>query len=248
MSSKVYLVTGANRGLGRGFIVEFAKRTNTTIIAGVRDLESPSSKSLATLPVAAGTKIIAVQIEVASQSSIKAAIKTLQEVHNITTIDVVISNAGISAYYGSAATTPLEQVREHFEVNAIGTLSLFQETWPLLQKSKQPTFMAISTGISSLGAIDAYPMQATAYGMSKVAVNYAMRKMHFENEGLVTFVICPGWVDTDMGSFGAKTVGMEKAPVTVEQSIGGIVKKLDAATRETVGGTFLSFDDAKYPW
>jgi norsolorinic acid ketoreductase len=68
----------------------------------------------------------------------------LTEKEGIEKIDVLISNAGISNYYGDAAITPLEEVREHFEVNTIGTLSLFQETWPLLQKSSKPVFMALS--------------------------------------------------------------------------------------------------------
>lgn len=170
------------------------QRPDVTIIAGVRDPNSPTSQSLTTLPTGPNSKVIVTPIDISSQASIKAGIASLSA-HSITTIDILISNAGISNYFGLATTTPIEIVREHFEVNAIGTLSLFQEVWPLLKQSKKergPVFMALSSGVGSIGDMGKLPLEATAYGMSKVAVNYMVRKIHFENEGLVAFVISPG--------------------------------------------------------
>jgi norsolorinic acid ketoreductase len=68
----------------------------------------------------------------------------LTQEKGIEKIDVLISNAGIANYYGDATITPLEEVREHFEVNAVGTLSIFQETWGLLKKGEKPIFMSLS--------------------------------------------------------------------------------------------------------
>lgn len=174
------------------------QRPDVTIIAGVRDTTSSSSKSLTTLPAGPNSKVILTTIDVSSQESIKSGIASLR---GITHIDILISNAGISNYYGPATETPLSTVREHFEVNAIGSLSLFQESWPLLKESKKeggPVFLAISTGVASMTAMEKIPMQATAYGMSKAALNYAVRKIHFENPGLVAFVISPGYVSTPL--------------------------------------------------
>jgi norsolorinic acid ketoreductase len=115
------------------------------VIAGVRDPSSESAKALLDLPTAGDcTKVILSEIDVTSPDSIKAAVKKLTKEDGIERIDILISNAGIANYYGPAAVTPLEEVREHFEVNAVGALSLFQETWPLLQKSEGPVFMALS--------------------------------------------------------------------------------------------------------
>lgn len=92
------------------------------------------------------------------------------------------------------------------------------------------------------------PVPATAYGISKVAVHYMLRKIHFENEKLIAFTLSPGWVKTEMGNAGAQAMGMESAPVTLEDSIKGMVEKIDGATREETGGTLQSFDETKYPW
>ena len=161
---------------------------------------------------------------------------------------MVIANAGITDYYGKAVDTPLSEVRSHFEVNAIGVLTLFQATLPLLLKSPKPIFVALSTGISSIGAMGDIPIPATAYGMSKVALNYMIRKIHFENERLTAFVLSPGWVQTDMGAAGAAAMGMERAPVDVEDSVQGMLEKIDNATRAETSGTLQSFDETKYPW
>lgn len=92
------------------------------------------------------------------------------------------------------------------------------------------------------------PVPATPYGMSKVALNYMVRKIHFENEKLTAFVLTPGWVQTDMGNAGATAIGLESAPVKIEESIKGMLEKIDNATREGTSGTLQSFDETKYPW
>lgn len=118
----------------------------------------------------------------------------LQKEHQIDHIDVVVAMAGISKYYEVAAKTAISEVRDHFEVNSVGPLLLFQATLPLLEKSAHPVFVGISTGIASIGDMHTMPMPVTAYGMSKVALNYLVQKIHLENPSLVAFVLSPGYV------------------------------------------------------
>ncbi|KAH7400158.1 aflatoxin biosynthesis ketoreductase-like protein nor-1 [Cadophora sp. MPI-SDFR-AT-0126] len=248
-SPKIYLITGANRGLGRGLVEALIQRPNTTVIAGVRDPNEASSQSLSTLPTAPGSKVITIAIDNTDASKTAKSISTLEPQYGITKLDVVIANAGISKYYGPAATTPIAEVRDHFEVNALGSLILFQETWPLLKASSAPMFVALSTAVGSIGeSMASLPLPATAYGSSKAALNYIVRKIHFENPELTAFALVPGWVQTEMGNLGARSSGMEEAPVTLKDSIHGMLSKIDGATREKTSGTFQSFDDTEYTW
>lgn len=235
-------------GLGRGLLEALSQRPNTTIIAGVRDLSSPTSKSLFDLPAASNSRIIPIEISSTDDLSPSHAIQILQSTHGIESIDVVIANAGISNYYGQASETPLSEMRSHFEVNTIGVLTLYQATLPLLLKSPQPIFVALSTGIASIGGMGELRVPATAYGASKAALHYVVRKIHFENEKLTAFLLSPGWVRTDMGNAGAVAMGMESAPVSIEDSINGMLEKIDNATREETSGSLQSFDETKYPW
>lgn len=74
--------------------------------------------------------------------------------------------------------------------------------------------------------MDKYPIPATAYGASKAALNYVVRKIHVENEGLIAFPLHPGWVRTDMGNHGAEVMGIEQAPVSLEESVQGMLNKV----------------------
>jgi norsolorinic acid ketoreductase len=123
MSSKIYLITGANRGLGLGLVEALLQRPNVTILAGVRDLSSSSSKSLAALPSGVGSRIIVLQMDISITSTISSALATLLS-YSINHIDIVIANAGISKYYGPAVSTPISEVRDHLEINTIGALTL----------------------------------------------------------------------------------------------------------------------------
>lgn len=51
-----------------------------------------------------------------------------------------------------------------------------------------------------------------------------------------------------MGNAGAAAHGLAEAPVTIKDSIDGIVDKIDNSTRKDTSGTFVSFDGVKYPW
>ena len=45
-----------------------------------------------------------------------------------------------------------------------------------------------------------------------------------------------GWVETEMGSRLADKLGLPKAPMTLDESVTGIVRLLDESTRATHGG------------
>lgn len=81
-------------------------------------------------------------------------------------------------------------LRDHLEVNAVAPLVLFQQTLPLLRKSSKPIFVGISTPGASIGDMDHIPIQITGYGASKAALNYILRKLHFENPDVIIFPLC----------------------------------------------------------
>ena len=46
--------------------------------------------------------------------------------------------------------------------------------------------------MGSIGGMEKRPVPMNAYGASKAAAYYLVRKMYFENEGLIAFAIDPG--------------------------------------------------------
>jgi norsolorinic acid ketoreductase len=236
--SKVYFITGANRGLGLGLTKAYASQPDTIVFATARDPSKATElnrlKNVHVLRLASG-----------SQEDAASAAKEVSAVTG--GLDVVIANAGISKYFGPGVTTPISEVEEHFRINTIGPLVLFQALYPLLKARKTRKFIIVSSGAASI--TENMPLAITAYGASKAAVNYIARRLHSEHisEGFVIFPLSPGWVQTEMGNSAAAASGMQEAPVTIEDSIAGQVKIIESAGKNE-SGRFWSYDGSEYKW
>ena len=168
-------------------------------MAASRNPDSASSQQLLDLARGKDSHIVLCHIDNADENSAASAISNLVASKGILRLDIVIANAGISAYFGKATETPAGQMTDHFSVNTIGSLSLFQATASLLSLAERPKFVAISSGAGSIGGMEALKdVQNTAYGASKAALNFVVRKIHFENPGLIAFSVNPGWLRTDV--------------------------------------------------
>ncbi|KAH6883107.1 hypothetical protein BKA58DRAFT_416932 [Alternaria rosae] len=245
MAGTTYLITGAARGLGKAMVETYLARPNNTVIAVART--TSSAESLKSLPAGKDSKLIVVAYDSRDTEGPKKAVEELKS-QGITTIDTVIANAGISSDYAPVASVSLDVLKSHVEVNAYGPLLLFQAVLPLLLKSSNPKFAALGTPIASITGMESRPFPMAAYGMSKVMLHWMVCKAHFDHPELTAFVLDPGFVQTDMGNEGAKTFGMEKAFITVEDSANFLVSTIDKATREETSGHFPTIEGGDFKW
>ncbi|KAJ7505809.1 hypothetical protein B0H11DRAFT_2153993 [Mycena galericulata] len=243
MSAKtVYLISGANRGIGLGLASVLAARPNTIVFAGARDPAAQSLKDLA----AKHSNVHPVKLTSGDKEDNEAAVAEIQKTAG--QLDVIIANAGIASHYGPLATTPVSAFRDHWEVNTIGPVVLFQAAHTLLLASPSgaPVFAVITSAVGSIGRYAQLP--AAAYGSSKAAVNFLVKTLDFEHKPLVALAIHPGWVATDMGNAGAVFSGFKEAPVSLDDSVSGILSRIDGATKER-SGKFWNFKPTKgNPW
>ncbi|KAF4628346.1 hypothetical protein G7Y89_g9807 [Cudoniella acicularis] len=249
-SNTTILITGANRGIGRAITKLYLSRPNTTLIAGVRDpTNTTTTASLSTLPLGQGSKLVIVKIESSSETDAKTAISTLPQ-HGITHLDLVIANAGIGHYWAKARDVDIEELKQHYLINSIAPLVLFQAALPLLKASKSPKFVTISSALGSIAAMENIPLPSAVYGSSKAALNFTTRKIHQEEGdwGLVAFSVHPGWLKTELGNAGAAAAGLQEAPETLEVVIPQLVSLFDTATREKSSGHFLTYNGTDFQW
>lgn len=55
-------------------------------------------------------------------------------------------------------------------------------------------------------------------------------------------------VQTDMGSRAAQANGLEKAPVTLQETVQGITHQIEVATKSTTSGQFVDYKGQKVSW
>ncbi|KAL1724384.1 hypothetical protein EV715DRAFT_260240 [Schizophyllum commune] len=92
MSPTVYLLTGANRGIGLGLAKQIAARPDTIVFAGARNPDRATD--LHALAAAHPGRVHVLKIVSADRASNAAAVKEVKRVAG--RLDVVIANAGMS--------------------------------------------------------------------------------------------------------------------------------------------------------
>ncbi|KZO92343.1 NAD(P)-binding protein [Calocera viscosa TUFC12733] len=243
MAPTVYLVSGANRGIGLGLVTYIAARPDVIVFAGCRN--PAAATDLDALVAKYPGKVYIVKLTSCEKADNEAAVAKIKDVTG--RLDVVISNAGIGNYWGMALETPPEKMDEHFHINVTGTLVLFQATYPLLKASTpSPKFMCISSLAGSINNGAKFPAPFLAYAVSKCALNYLAVKLYYEHEGLICEPIHPGELDTDMAR-SAMLEGMPP-PTPVAVGVAGIVNIIDHAVRKPDGPVFTEYDGNVLSW
>ncbi|KAL4881668.1 hypothetical protein BJY04DRAFT_188556 [Aspergillus karnatakaensis] len=253
-TNTIYFITGANRGIGLGLVKSLLARSYTTVIATVRNEDAVRSLNTETSTVTVGENSIihVLTLDFTAAVDPSTILNTLTtNVSDISHIDVLIANAGFAPSMSPALATTAEDLRRSFETNTIAPLLVFQALHPLLIKSPTgaPKTIFISSSVGSIGAQEQIP--GGAYGASRAAGNWLTRAIHMQHaaDNLVVVALHPGWVQTRAGEFVAKEWNYAPGPpVTAEDSVKGILEVVDKATRDTVGGKFITQTGHELPW
>lgn len=143
------LITGCSSGFGRETALHFLDK-GWTVFASMRE----PAKS--TLPSADHLHVLA--LDVTDPESIAAAVAQASR------IDVLVNNAGIG-WFNALEGTPPETLREIFEANLFGPISLMQAVLPRMRERGAGTIV----NVSSSTIYKPIPLLA-AYRASKAAV------------------------------------------------------------------------------
>ncbi|OQD91549.1 hypothetical protein PENSOL_c052G00168 [Penicillium solitum] len=257
MAPTTVLITGANRGIGKGILELYLQKPNHTVIAANRDPSHPTSNALADLPKAEGTTLEVIKLDVLSPTDPAAAVKTLAA-KGITHIDILIANAGIALSWPKVSEVKVEDIQKHVDVNVYGFIRLYQAFRPVLKEAQAPKLVTIGSSSAFLTypvdnsppaiSRNFIPLQNAAYAPTKGAQHWYTKAISAEDPWLTAFPLDPGWVQTELGNRGADAFGIEKAAITVEESVTGVVKVIDASTLETHSGKLFKYDGNQEPW
>lgn len=221
------IVTGANRGIGLALVRQLLGRGDTVEAACRRPAEAAELR-------ATGARVHGVDI--ASGASVAAFAHALDGA----AIDLVINNAGM---YGDPRQRleefDYEAAMRTFETNALGALRVSQAFVPHLRRGTGKKLAHISSNLGSIGATTS--PGDLAYRMSKTALNMISKSIAAElhADHIISIVVHPGWVRTDMGG--------PEAPLTPAESARGILMQIDAAGFVD-SGAFLDYRGERCAW
>ncbi|KAF7198250.1 Norsolorinic acid ketoreductase nor1 [Pseudocercospora fuligena] len=245
-SNIIVLISGANRGLGRGLLEKYLAQPNHTVIAANRAPNPTTAKELQDLPTGPGSKVIIVKLDASVTEDAFNAVRELQS-EGIQHIDIVIANAGVSYKFLAVKDLEAKDMQDHLVPNVYGVVSLYQATRDLLNKAEKPKFITMGSSAGWLEKQHSIPN--AAYGPTKAAVHWLTKRMDGEEDKITAFVTDPGWVQTDMGNNGARALGVgDMAPLPIDDSVSGMKKVIDVATKESHGGHLWGWDGQKQQW
>ncbi|CAM1504924.1 Fc.00g025150.m01.CDS01 [Cosmosporella sp. VM-42] len=201
-SRPLALVTGATQGIGLAVAKILASKHSYRVLLDARDVKA-GEKIVSELREARHEASV-IQLDLSSQSSIEAAIATIERDYGY--LDVLVNNAGILLDF-DASLSKWELYNRTFTINVIGTGVLTEGLVPLLLQTKvgPPRIVFVSSTMGSLEVSQDkstpwYNIDYKAYDASKAAVN--MLTINFsrvlESAGGKVNSVCPGYINTGL--------------------------------------------------
>ena len=226
------LITGANRGLGLGFVKKYLEK-NVHVLCTTRDISG--SKELLECKERYPNNIEIFELDLLKENGVE----TLANQLNGMPIDILINNAGVGSsnqHFEAVSSKPWLEV---LKVNLIAPLIITQS---LIKNVKKSSVKKINFLSSQLGSIE----ENTSGGMyiyrsSKTGLNQVVKSLSVDLKtmGITVVSLHPGWVKTGMGG--------PNAPVSIDESIEGMIKVIDRTDIKDTG-RFLNYDGTELPW
>lgn len=233
---KTVLVTGAGRGLGKGF-VEYFLDQGFVVFAGVRVSSDDSNglkkrENLRVLP-----------LDVTSDDSISGAAEFISA--ETDHLDYLVNNAGVNKdtvtnnhkeLVCNLADLDRKLLLEMFDINTVSPMIVLQKCLDLLKGD--PSFVVnISSNRASFGD-DTNTSGNYGYRASKAALNMMTLSSLFDlPKNIKTFAVHPGDVKTDMNPEGDQDAKKQA----------GKIIAITLNWKEEFNGKFLKYSGEFYP-
>ncbi len=216
--SKVIIITGASRGIGRS-MAEYLARQGNKIIANYNKSEE-KAKELQEELKKQNIEIDIFQADVSKREECQSLVK--YTIDKYKKIDVLINNAGISVW-GPFTDLKDEQIKEIIETNLYSAIAMSQEVSKYMIQEKSGCIINISSIWGLVGA-----SCEVAYSITKAGIDGLTKGLAKElgPSNIRVNSIAPGLIDTEMISDFTKE---EIKEIENQTPLGKIGKPLDIA-------------------
>ena len=189
--SKVVLVTGSNRGIGKSTIIEFAKAGLDVVINYCHHKEE-AYELKEYVENNYNVRCLVVKCDVSKEDEVIEMINEIVDYFG--SLDILVNNASVCKD-SLLMDKDVESFRRILDVNLIGTY--------LCSKYASKVMLDNGSGsiinVSSTNAIDTYYPESCDYDASKAGVISLTHNLAREFSPYIRVnCVCPGWVNTDM--------------------------------------------------
>jgi len=234
--SKIALITGGSRGLGKNMAVAIAKKGLDVVITYNANKEA--ADEVVTKIRSLGRKALALQLDTSDIKNFEPfatqLTAQLTEATGSAHIDYLINNAG-TALYSLAKDTTEEQMDAIYNIHYKGVFFLTQKMLPILNDGGG--IVNISSGLTRI----AMP-GSSVYGSLKAAIETLTRYLAKElgERKIRANVIAPGAIETDFGG------GRVRDNKEINEQIAAYTALGRVGLPDDIGGVvaFLCTDDA----
>jgi 3-oxoacyl-[acyl-carrier protein] reductase len=240
MTSKVAVVTGATRGIGRACSVALAE-AGWTVAIGFRSDEAAAKEALEALE-AAGTPGLTVFLDTTDEASVQEGFRRVaEEAGNVTGL---VNNAGFSQD-GLLLKYPMESYDRIMDTNVKGAFLCARSAMRGMLREKFGRIVNMSSAVAIRGNAG-----QTVYAASKTALLGLTKSLAREvgAKGITVNAVCPGLVDTEMTSHlddRARAYYLDQTPVartaTLDE-VAAVVRFLMSEEASYVNGATIPVD------
>ncbi len=236
--TKIVLITGASRGLGKNTALALAKK-GVDVIVTYRSNEAEAQNVVSEIEQIGG-KAIALQLDTSNTKTFDdfaTQIKqSLQDKWEAQQFDFLVNNAGIGIHAPFAETTE-EQFDHLMNIHVKGVFFLTQKLLPLLKDGGR--IINISSGLARF-ALPGY----TAYGTMKGAIEVLTRYMAKElgHRQIAVNVVAPGAIETDFANGSVRDNPEVNNFIASQTALGRV------GLPDDIGGTIASLLSQENRW
>jgi NAD(P)-dependent dehydrogenase (short-subunit alcohol dehydrogenase family) len=211
MTTKIALITGANKGIG----FETARQLGTlgmTVLVGARDEGRGRDAERALRDGGADARFVS--LDVTDGKSVELAAEWIDKEYG--RLDVLVNNAGtatVSRQRATASQTSLDDMRAVYEINVFGVVAVTNAMLPLLRRAPAARIVNVSSEVGSITSMTdpdgpMAGMASVPYPSSKTALNMvtAMYAKELRDTPIKVNAANPGYCATDLnGHSGFRT-------------------------------------------
>ena len=237
-TSKIALVTGGSRGLGRNMALSLAKKGIDVILTYHR--QQADADAVVAEIAALGQKAVALQLDTANVAAFPAfygqVAVALTDTFGTDQFDFLVNNAGTGLHAAFADTTEV-QFDEVMNIHLKGPFFLTQQALPLLADGGR--IINISSGLARF-ALPGSSAYAAMKGAIEVLTRYQAKELGAR--GIAVNTVAPGAIETDFGGGAVRDNAPLNAFVASQTALGRTGQPGD------IGGVvaFLCSEEARW--